>query len=339
MPTAHNSYTTMLRRGILLGSYCLAAGSVVVVFIFRPGISWYYRATFVDMVYGNAHQPYVYRMLVPTIIRTVSSLTPGWIKEVVRSAGEGTRVIRMLGWEPQFLFEYAVAVAIFFCSFVGLALVLRKLIRRFYEFPQAVADVMPILGLIALPIFFRYYSHIYDPATLLLSSLALLYLASDRLIWFYIVFVLATLNKETSILLVALFAVGEYRTMTKGKLAGHLFSLGVIWIGIKSMIDYVYRNNPGSLVEFHFDHTVNFLFDIPSLLYVLGVLVAGVMLIQYHWKEKPLLLRRGLLVTLVPLVGLAAFLGSIDETRGYYEAFPLAFLLTVPTLVDVFNRE
>jgi len=333
-----DTYKLKLRWGILSGLYCMTAGVVLTLFVFRPGINWYYRATFIDMVQGNAHRPYVYRALVPTMIRSIDAITPLWLKEAARSAGEGTRVIQMLGWEPQFLFTYAVAVTLLLCFLVGTAFVLRALVLHFYQYPPFVADLMPVIGLILLPALFRYYSHLYDPATLFLFSLALWYLAKEDIAWFYIIFILATLNKETSILLIGVFAVKEHAAMSRGRFIGHCVVLAALWIGIKGLIDYVFRNNPGSLVEFHLDHTLTIARDVPSMAYLVGVFVIGGILIQYRWNEKPLFLRRGLLITLLPLVVLAAFLGSIDETRGYYEAFPFALLLAVPTLVDVFDR-
>ena len=339
MPLREISFTSVVRRGTLFVLYCLTAGLVVSLFVFRPGINWYERATFPDMVYGTAHRPYVYRALVPTIIRSIAAVTPSGIKDAVRSSGEGTRVIRRLGWEPQFLFEYAVAVVLFFCMLVGLAFVLRKLVLRVYSFPPFVADMMPIIGLIVLPVFFRYYSHIYDPVTLFLSSLALLFLVTERKLFFYLIFVLSTINKETSVLLIGLFIMKEYSGMVKGKLLLHAFSLSLLWIFIKGGINFIFRNNPGEIVEFHFDHTMNLFRDFPSFAYLIAVTFGLGSLTFFGWKEKPLFLRQGVAMTLLPLALLAIFLGSVDETRGYYEAFPYVFMLIVPTIVTVFDMD
>jgi hypothetical protein len=61
--------------------------------------------------------------------------------------------------------------------------------------------------------------------------------------------------------------------------------------------------------------------------------------IARKWKEKPLLLRQGFLLILIPLAGLAMFWGFFDSFRVYYEALPFALLLALPTVLEVFNIE
>lgn len=48
-------------------------------------------------------------------------------------------------------------------------------------------------------------------------------------------------------------------------------------------------------------------------------------------------LRRGFFVVFIPMAVLALFLGYIDEFRQYYEVYPIAFLLILPSVLDIFG--
>ena len=69
-----------------------------------------------------------------------------------------------------------------------------------------------------------------------------------------------------------------------------------------------------------------------SALYFITVILLFAVVIGRSWREKPSFLRYGLLITVIPLFILHLFFGYIDELRGYYEALPFAFLLSLPTV-------
>jgi ribosomal protein S18 acetylase RimI-like enzyme len=292
------------------------------------------------MVYGKAHRPFVYRTLFPGTVRAIAEITPESLKERISSAIQNRwkRNLDRLEWDTDYIYEYLVALALMFFCFFGFAFALRHLTKLFYDFPSFVADLAPVGGLIILPLFFRYYSYIYDPSTLLLSALAVGFIAARKHAAFYLIFVLATLNKETSILLTALFFLQEYKTTNKSKLFGHVLIQVSLWIIIRSAIVFVFSNNEGSLFEFHLLRNLGLIIRPLKLIYFIGVSTVFFILVRYQWRQKPSFLRAGLLVTLIPLVVLALFFGLVDEFRDYYEAFPFLFLLTLPTIVDIFGK-
>jgi hypothetical protein len=328
-----------LRKLSIILLYLLSTAIVLFVFVVRPGIDGYYRATFPDMVYGSAHRPFVYRTLFPSTVRAIAEITPESLKEKISSAIENgwKHNLEKLEWDTDYIYEYLVALALMFFCFFGFSFVLRHLIKFFYDFPFFVADLAPLGGLIILPLFFRYYSYIYDPCTLLLAALAVGFIVARKRTAFYLIFVLATLNKETSILLTALFFLQEYKTTNKSKLFSHVLIQVSLWIVIRAALVFVFRNNEGSLFEFHLLRNLGLIVRPLKLIYFIWVSVVFFILIRYQWKQKPSFLRTGLLITLTPLVILALFFGLVDEFRDYYEAFPFLFLLTLPTIVDIFG--
>ncbi len=330
------------RRLFLIALYILISALITVAFVIYPGIDLYGAALFPDMVYGKAHKPYVYRILLPTIVRVATEITPAIVEEKVESAFTGSlsaqRFIKMLGWENEYIYEYALMLILIFVCFIGSALMLRHLIKIFYDFPDFVADFAPVGAIMALPIYFRYCSYIYDPGAFFLFTLGIALIMKRRYLLYYLVFILATLNKETSILLVALFYLREGSEMPRSRLALHLVFQGLIWIAIKALVMILYADNPGMPFEFHlFDHNLILFLHPLAFFYFIAVVAFHLPLLIYGWKHKPVFLRRGMIVTLVPLLSLAFVFGFIDELRVYYEALPFVFLLSLPTIVRIFG--
>lgn len=330
---------SFLRKSLVLLLYSLSSAIVLFIFIVRPGINGYSRAMFPDMVYGKAHRPFVYRALLPSAVRAITEATPDGVKEGIRLRVETrrSRMVEMLKWETEYMYEYIVALVLMFCCFLAFAYALRRLITLFYDYPSFVADLAPVGGLVALPFFFRYYSYVYDPCTLVLFTLALALIATRKHLLFYIIFVLACFNKETSILLIGLFLVHEFRIMRKLGLAGHLLLQVSLWAAVRAIIMTIFRNNPGSPVEFHLIRNLGLPGSPLKFIYFAAAVLIVSVLVRYGWAQKPVFLRTGLFVTLMPLALSAVFLGFVDELRCYYEAFPFLFLLSLPTVVDIFR--
>jgi hypothetical protein len=110
---------------------------------------------------------------------------------------------------------------------------------------------------------------------------------------------------------------------------------------IRAYLWIAFKDNPGPSVEFHLDHNILLILDPLSktTIGLLSVVLFCGMLVGYQWKYKPEFLRKGLLVTIVPLAGLALFFGYLDELRDFYEALPFIFLLSAPTIVKIFGIE
>jgi len=330
------------RQITLLIFYCVVVGQVLFAFVVRPGLEGNMRAVFQDLVYGKAHKPYVYRTLLPTTVRVIADVTPDAIKERANRFGEGRKRMALLRWNHDYLYEYLVASTLMFGCFLWLAYILRRLVRTFYPtYPPLVADLSPVLAFLALPLFFRYFSYIYDPATLLIFGLAIGVVYERRLALFYLLFVVAAFNKETAILLVGWFVVREAGHRSVGKIAIHVAAMVVIFAAIKTLLAIVFKENPGSFYEPHLlDHNLKLAFAQPlKFAGFAAVIVGTVLLLRDHWSTKNHFLRWAFGVTIVPLLASGIFFGFVDELRGYYEVFSLLFLLCLPSLGRLLGAE
>ncbi len=326
-----------MRPLALLILYCITTGVVLTLFVVRPGIEGHPRATFADLIHGRAYKPYAFRILVPTLIRGISAATPDALEAAVEREYERKRLVLGMGWTPDSIYEHFVAMAVVGLSFLATLYVWRRLTARLFHFPDHVADTAPVFGLLALTLFFRYCNYVYDPATVLLFSLAIITLEGEKNALFYVIFTLAALNKETSLLLIPLFFSRDRASLTTRGLLAHGSALMCLWLCVRFFVVYLFRNNPGGLVEFHLvDHNLRLPLIHPgSTAYFAGVLICAAWLAGKNWTAKPHFLRRGLLITFIPLLAGSLLFGFVDELRGYYEAYPFVFLLSLPTVCAV----
>jgi hypothetical protein len=337
---------------LLLFLYASASSLVMTLFVQRGGVL-IGKANWLVMVEGTAPRPFSYRTLVPTTTRLLlwaAALPPGG------GGRDGTALTRAgdtaVQWAtlnlarpsavaPGHVLEFAACFGVMFVALFGFALVLRRLVRAVYPTPPAVADLASLVALVIIPaVFFRAENVIYDPMTLLMFTLGvyLIYIRS-RLLYF-LVFLLATVNKETSILLVPLFVLREQGVLRRWTLA--LLAAGQVlaFLGVKAAIAYALRGTPGSFVEFHlYDHNLGLVTQPAFYVKTFGVVIPLALMTVLDWKEKPSFLRRGLLVCLLPLVAFALFLGYVDELRDYYEAYPFVVLLALPSVRKLLEGE
>jgi hypothetical protein len=290
------------------------------------------------MVYGTAHKPFVLRTLLPTLDRLLVSALPSSLREaIVHLADHGSiaRPLAKMNLAPENLPELLVAIVLMDVALMVFVVSLRSLARSAYGDNPWLVDFAPLVALVLVPCCFAYVNYVYDFATLGLFTAGLALMARERFVAYFVVFALACVNKETTILLTLVFGL-HFRILAPGRrtylaLAAAQVALFVV---VKAGLGYVFRTNPGTTAEFHlFNHTL--LFPTYHMGAAMGWLGFGG-LIAYGWTSKPPFLRSALAI-MVPLVGLTFFLGYLDEIRDYYEAFPAAFLLASETVARIFG--
>ena len=137
---------------------------------------------------------------------------------------------------------------------------------------------------------------------------------------FYVVYLLAVLNKETALLLAALFLITRTNDWRK-----HVPPLAGIWLAIRLWLSWVFRDTPGSAAWWiptrNLARALGDPWGIAALAIALGALAWGT------WRWRPIrVIRLG--VPLVVGVQLLAYLavGVWREYRIFYEVLPLAWV-------------
>jgi hypothetical protein len=308
---------------------------IVTIFFLSPGVNGYDRAEFGDLVYGRAWRPFVTRALFPAIVRITSQAIPSSFDSAVQNSSVGSRILSSpyvkdgLEWQPPFLREYLVAFLLTVACVVLLSLVMQKLWEEMYTTPKPHGYAFSILGLLGLPVLFKYHSYIYDFPSLLLYASCILMMARRRWGLYFILFGLSSLSKETTALLILIFAIYFIRSAAVERRTYWNFIAiqSLILIAARAGMAWIFRENPGSVVEFHFfNHNLKILTDPWSLntLVAWGVVAA---LFFHGYRQKPYLLRVAASM-LIPLLSFCVLFGLIDELRDYYEVYvPIALLV------------
>jgi hypothetical protein len=307
-------------------AYAAAALAATALFTLRAGRSGQLGddapAAFSRMVAETAERPFVDRALVPAVVRGLHALLPpGWARRL-------DAAVPQLGWTTAHGSQILLCLLIAFGCYLATAFVLRSLARVSGVGSPRARELAPAAALLLVPAFFLGGStHLYDPAVLLLSALALLFLVERRPAAFYAVFVLACLNRETAILLAALFALHE---RGRGRWLAHAAAQTGIWGTTQFLIRAWHAGNPGHGPQLLFPRNLALLVQPRAALplWVLTALFAT--LLARGWGEKPRFLRLALPLVLGPLAVGTLLFGLPTETRDYLEALPILFLLAFP---------
>ena len=299
--------------------YAVICAFVLLVGIIRPGITGYKRAMLEDMIYGKAHRPFVTRCLVPMIIRGTTAVTPKTVRTFTMETFARSKIINRLGWPPAYATEFVSALVIMYVSLIAFLIALRRLLLNFTD--QTTALAATCLTGLSLPITFCYQIYLYDFTQLALFTAALLFLLHKQWSFFYPVFILGCLNKETTILLPIILAFWSGKNALRPPCRRHIIFQLVIWLTIYLILQFHFQNNPGGSTEWHLARNAVFPLS-PSAKLRLLVLAAVTGLSILNIRRSPGFLKAGFWVTLPILIIATLFFGYIDELRDYYEALP-----------------
>lgn len=264
------------------------------------------------LVAGTADRPYVYRVLMPILIRAFSAL--------VHLPAE----------------QYA--AMFIYLSLIGFVFSIYRLTQYFWPSPKIAytATLLAVPSLIPLVLI---DNHIYDLPQLFLFTLSLEFMIKKRWGLFILTYILTCLNKETAIFLTLIFLVCYYSEMGRSRLI-KLASLQIgIYVALRSITLYVFRNNPGAIMEYHLvDQLLAFRDYYPpwgmvGIVFHLILTSLITWLIIRHWSIKPIFLRRAALTVTPIFLVLYWLFGYPFELRVFLEIFPLLYLLAIPPLL------
>ncbi|MFW5702315.1 MAG: hypothetical protein ACOCX7_05145 [Bacteroidota bacterium] len=326
-----------MRKTAIFVIYFICSLYVFLLGVRQPNIDGYERARFGEMVQGTAHRPFVYRTLLPSVIRGIESLVPDSAEESLKQSIDRVfpfgKIINKMGWDEQYYFEYLIGLPLMLACLIAFMYSLSWLARGLFAGQDWIFPLIAVAAMLVLPAMFRYYIYIYDFPTLLLFTLALALMAHRRWRWYYVVFVLAAINKETAILLAFFWMILLRRERLRDPLKYWITAAAQVmaFVALKLVITLIYLDNSGVPAEFNFlEHNFAILFSPHSVQGVISVIVIFILLF-YRWREKPQFLRLALLMG-IPLLALGIFWGVIDEFRIFYEIYAVIWLLAGHTL-------
>jgi hypothetical protein len=335
-------WAAVIRIGFVLIFYVGLSFAILLAVVLRRGFYVNERAYLSKMMEGTAWRPFVYRVLVPKTAFIAGKSIP--FKDAVVQKVElfaKKHAWMLLGKQSYYRFEYLVVVLIMVFALTGSAIVWKQCLSYLYEYPPYLCYLLPVFGIIALaPILLLYGPYPYDPMTLLVFSLAIFALLTHNKRLYYPAFLLALLNKETSLLLPFLFGYSFASNTRRQTLLLEMAVQFGAWFAWRYYLIDLYRSNPGVNMEFHlFDYNLPFFtyFGLKHVRFAL-VIFGFIALVFYRWKDKPLALRRLLMVSCAFLLPLHVLFAWIDEFRGLLELYPVLFLLSASSVISALNE-
>jgi hypothetical protein len=290
------------------------------------------------IVNQTAARPFVYRQLIPVLIRTVGNILPDdflsmrgvrFLFNSMKSRCEVSRV-RCSGlddplWAKERLLLYYVCYAAFLASlFVMRSVCLNE------GAAEWVATVVPLVFALMHALLQTVGGYFYDFTELIFLSGAVL--ATQRKNGFLTILVVAlgTLNKESFIFFVPALYPLLLRTHTTSRSRAIFASSLIASIAISLYIRYIYKDNSGGIVEYYLSENIShltrlssyFLFEVRygiplpqgsnifSLLLIAGIFGYGWKTLDAAWKRH---------IFYMSIVNSVVFLlfGFPGELRGF----------------------
>jgi hypothetical protein len=255
------------------------------------------------VVQGIGTKPYIYRYLVPLIVRFLM-----WMKPV--------RVDIYI-------------VLVMYLAALGVLFSFQYLYRTFWQ-GSVFADLTVLMGMELMFLLIYKEKKIYDLSTIFLFTLLLALMARGKWMPCAILYPLACLSKETVIFLLPVFAVYFWRKLPRGPWAlGVAYQL-VCFALVRLCLMWVFRANPGDMFNSYFSWHLAAYGAQPWLFLLYGLGFGLVIFwVLKDWANKPFFLRlaTGLIM---PMVGLLYFVvGMPFEIRIFAEVYPLIYLLAM----------
>jgi hypothetical protein len=338
-----HAFLPMLRAAYWCGILCLAFLALV-YFCRTSGVGGHGPAKIARILTGTADRPYAFRVLLPTVANILApildshlALRIGIKSEIALGAGFFQSTLNGSTYPSQVV----LILAMMYLSLAGFAVAMRHLIGRL-GYSAVIQYVAPPLLLAGTTIFMR-FGYIYDFTTLFLFSLSLLMMSLQRWMAYLLVFALATLNKETSIFLVLIFVLYFFSRLSRRE----SFLLTILQLGLygllQGVIRIVYRNNPGTPVQWHLASQFEALKQSAThlssgLVLTSACVVAIIAMVIYGWSMKPRLLRAAIWILPCFLVLYTAW-GYPGEIRAMLEVYPILALLIVPPQLLLGSKE
>jgi len=326
--------------------YMIAATYAMSFFFQNSALGDAYPYTRYDaMIDGNAARPFIYRQLVPLLVRAADKITPSFIRSGVNGAiedlitgdtyedtrsympwlrrtfpSEATHYRRLVG---------CVFISMFLAGYMAGIFMLGRAL-----FPQqcAVALFAPIFAVLAFTSFSIPWLYIYDLSCLCLSTACFYFILTQRHRWFMLAFFLSCLNKETAIFSLIFFAIWNVNRLPARRFLGLWVAQCMIFIFVKVIITIEFMGNRGFFLEQNLSRILRHDLLASANIYKISVLLVLWFMLTYGWREKPLFLKRALV--LLPLMFLAyVFYGSPGEYRVFFDIHAPLVLLATHTLV------
>lgn len=276
------------------------------------------------LVTFNVTKPFVYRALVPALVSFIS---------------------KVLNLNRDMLFIYTELVA---------CILIIELFRRYLKYfieSDLLTKILSFSIVLVLPFEMllprftpRWYCWDLPSIAFVIGGLMLLY--KQRWLPYYILFIFATFNRETSCFLTMVMVFTLWGTKSKLFIIKHAVLQLILWLAIKSYLHYLFVAQQGDVYQHQYLSNMNFFFsyyELWDIIYKYSSLLSNfcfvwVLPVVYYKLIPSLFLRRTIWV-LIPFFLSMAYVANLYEQRIYGEMIPIVLAPAVVVLVELIKRE
>lgn len=282
----------------------------------------YERATFDAILDYSAALPFQCRILVPWVVNGLSSI-------LLPSSAIDSPVPLFMIVDLLSVFSLVIVfrwyVSIFFKNYIASAILALSILY-----------VLPFNYLLPRINAFLYPS---DIPAVVFFCLGLIFLYKQNWLRYYLLFVIATLNRETTCFLTILFLITAVGKTRPNRIALHCIAQFIIWIAIKILLARIFIDNPGeALFEKHFADNLVFLMNFgnyPYLLSSMGFIWIPTLFLYRLIPDD--FVRRSIFI-IIPFLLVTIYGANVFELRIFGEMIPVFLMAFLLVLSEVFSR-
>lgn len=289
----------------------------------------YPPADFSKILQGTADRPFVSRILIPQLTRLFSPLVPQAVLERFAAAPIPIHdLFEKLGGDT-YKREAAITILLMFFSLIGFAYAQREWTRSL-GMNKIEQFILPLFAqILILPFTFR-FAYYYDLPQIFLISLSLNFLHRRNWLAYLIAFAIATLNKELSFTLTAVYGIYYFQRLPRGEFFRVLTWQILIYLLIRVPLLIYFSNSNGSSAPLMFGfHYYRYTTDSFVLGYTIGFFGIIAFFILKKWKQTGIFLRSGLVIFAIIFV-LFFISGTPLEFRVFLDALPVLAIWFFP---------
>lgn len=319
-------------------------------------IKWGFRddsayASMDKIIAGSAHQPYVYRGVIPRLVDQAVSRIPAKKQEqlyqkIIVSDELRHHFFHKLPahlWTPQLALDYHLLYGLILLSTLLILIYLRKLFLVFYtDFSASLFAV--ILFSLMYPLTFKRGGYYYDFFELLGLTVSTYYFLTQHKLIGSLLLILTAFNKETAFVsALGLFFLHSKETSIQSRLAFLTLQIGVcLWV--RHWIMAPYTGNTDAALHFHLLDNAKFWLNPLSYLklsdfYTLGLFsptIQHLLVLPWlsfwiwsGWQSLERMYQRYVLGIVIPNLVLFLTFSTKDEFRNFSLSFIALYIVLI----------
>jgi hypothetical protein len=286
-------------------------------------------ASLARVIETTAERPFIYRILVPILARSLAGMVPTELTEWLKDAPDAlSKTYLRLGYNG-YSREAVIVLILMFLSLTGFAF-LEKTFLADLGYDKKERFVMPLVfQMFVLPVnlFTGFY---YDLPQLFLMTICLIYLHRRNWTKYLIFLSIANFNKETSAFLILVYIAYYWsRLPRKNFFTMLIWQVALIGV-IRGLLIILFRNNGGSFLAYTIPNQIRIYGEHPlALIFTIAYFGLVIFLTLRQWRSKNGFLRAASVIGLIILI-LFIPSGYPLEFRVFLDALPVLAILIFP---------